>query len=47
MQLQPLGQNPPAPQALPVTLTVAEGLHPAAATINSASGPHALTGSTS
>jgi hypothetical protein len=32
-QLHPLGQKPPAPQALPVTSTTAEGLHPAAAKI--------------
>ena len=31
MQLQPFGQNPPAPQALPVTSTAADGLQPALA----------------
>ena len=42
-QFQPLGQKPPAPHALPVTSTVAEGLQSARATTAKTASPHGRT----
>jgi hypothetical protein len=41
-QLQPLGQKPPSPHALPVTSTTAAGLQLARARLTAPSGPQAF-----